>query len=207
MSVHAKRIVAVSIVAAAFSAGAVLAQAPAAGAQAPARGGQARGQAVPLPYDPAAVSQVTIENFREQMVDPGVFYAVIMDRPEVRIGHTRLAPGGARRTHTHDDVTWHLLIPVTGTLTMTVGTDAPIETQPGRAYFMKAGTPHGFTNKGTVDALSIEVFVKPAPKTNAGLTPAAGILAGLSSDGRPVHETTEAEALALAFAAAGAAQR
>jgi mannose-6-phosphate isomerase-like protein (cupin superfamily) len=202
MPVHAKRIVAVSIVAAALSAGALRAQAPAGGAQPAAGTGQGRAQAAPLPYDPAAVSQVSIENFREQMVDPGVFYAVIMDRPEVRIGHTRLAPGGARRTHTHDDVTWHLLIPVTGTLTMTAGTDAPIETQPGRAYFMKVGTPHSFTNKGTVDALSIEVFVKPAPKTSAGLTPAAGVLAGLSADGRAVHEMTEAEALALAFSGA-----
>jgi mannose-6-phosphate isomerase-like protein (cupin superfamily) len=151
-----ERIAWILIGAAVISAASLSAQAP---AQSPAQG---RGQPAPLPYDPAAVSQVSLETYREQNVDPGVFYAVVMDRPEVRIGHTRLAPGGARRTHTHDDVTWHLLIPVSGTLTMTLGNDAPIETVPGRAYFMKVGTPHSFTNKGTVDAVSIEVFVKPA---------------------------------------------
>jgi len=157
---------------------------------APAWAQRTRGAAAAA-ADPAAVSQASAETFREQNVDPGVFYAVIMDRPEVRIGHTRLAPGGARRTHTHDDVTYHLLIPISGTLTMTVGTDAPIETVPGRVYFMKAGTPHSFKNEGTVDALSIEVFVKPAPKGAAGGGPALN----------------EAQALALALAAAGGALR
>ena len=158
---------------------------------APARAQGQRGGAAAPAVDPAAVSQVSAETFREQNVDPGVFYAVIMDRPEVRIGHTRLAPGGARRTHTHDDVTYHLLIPISGTLTMTVGSDAPIETVPGRVYFMKAGTPHSFTNKGAVDTVSIEVFVKPAPKSAAG--------SGADSNG--------AQALALALAAAGGALR
>ena len=166
---------------AAIAAAPVLAQVPA--------GGQRGAAPTAPPFDPAAVSQVSAETFREQMVDPGVFYAVVMDRPDVRIGHTRLAPGGARRTHTHDDVTFHLLIPISGTLTMTVGNDAPIETKPGQAYYMKVGTPHSFTNKGTVDAVSIEVFVKPAPKTAA----AAGTPA-----------PTEAEALALAWASLGA---
>jgi mannose-6-phosphate isomerase-like protein (cupin superfamily) len=184
MSIQSRTAFGAFLVAAAISSISLTAQAPA-GAPAPA--GQ-RGAGVPAapPFDPAAVSQVSAETFREQMVDPGVFYAVVMDRPDVRIGHTRLAPGGARRTHTHDDVTFHLLIPISGTLTMTVGNDAPFETKPGQAYWMKVGTPHSFTNKGTVDAVSIEVFVKPAPKTSAsmGKTP-----------------QTEAEALALTFAA------
>jgi hypothetical protein len=64
---------------------------------------------------------------------------------------------------------------------------------------MKMGTPHAFTNKGTVDALSIEVFVKPAPKTNAGTLEPGAALAALARDGRSIHETTEAEALAMAF--------
>jgi mannose-6-phosphate isomerase-like protein (cupin superfamily) len=159
-----------------------------ASAQAPAPAGGQRGGGAPAapPFDAAAVSQASAETFREQMVDPGVFYAVVMDRPEVRIGHTRLTPGGARRTHTHDDVTYHLLVPLTGTLTMTVGNDAPMDAVPGRAYFMKVGTPHSFTNKGSVDVNAIEVFVKPAPKTTAS--------AGETSP-------AQAEALALALAA------
>jgi mannose-6-phosphate isomerase-like protein (cupin superfamily) len=189
MSVIAKRVVGTLVFAGVISAAALGAQAPAT-AQAPARGQRGAGAPALPPFDPAAVSQVSAETFREQMVDPGVFYAVVMDRPDVRIGHTRLAPGGARRTHTHDDVTYHLLIPVTGTLTMTVGNDAPIETKPGQAYWMKAGTPHSFTNKGTVDALSIEVFVKPAPKTAGGAA--------------PLNET---QALALALAAGAGSPR
>jgi mannose-6-phosphate isomerase-like protein (cupin superfamily) len=177
-----RHILATFVAVAIATAAPMLAQAP---AGTPA-GGQ-RGAAPPSPpFDPAAVSQVSAETFREQMVDPGVFYAVVMDRPDVRIGHTRLAPGGARRTHTHDDVTFHLLIPISGTLTMTVGNDAPFETKPGQAYWMKVGTPHSFTNKGTVDAVSIEVFVKSAPKTSAS--------AGGTSP-------TQADALALAWAA------
>jgi quercetin dioxygenase-like cupin family protein len=189
MSAHPTRVAAVLACAALVFAGSLRAQAPAGGQR-------GRGQAAPLPYDPSAVSQASIDNYREQNVDPGVFYAVIMDRPEVRIGHTRLAPGGARRTHTHDDVTWHLLIPVTGTLTMTVGNDPPLETVPGKAYFMKAGTPHSFTNKGTSDALSIEVFVKPAPKDAA------------RASGQPnIEEMPASDALAFAFGAASGAQR
>jgi mannose-6-phosphate isomerase-like protein (cupin superfamily) len=178
-----KRIAGILLVAGVVAVASPKAQAPPGTA---ARGQRGGGPQLP-PYDPAAVSQVSAETFREQNVDPGVFYAVVMDRPEVRIGHTRLAPGGARRTHTHDDVVWHLLIPISGTLTMTVGNDAPIETVPGRAYFMKAGTPHSFTNKGTVDAVSIEVFVKPTPKSAAGMMPAP---------------QNEAQALAFALAAA-----
>jgi mannose-6-phosphate isomerase-like protein (cupin superfamily) len=186
MSADRNRIFGMLAVAAMISAAALGAQAPA-----PAQAQRGGGPAAAPAFDPAAVSQVSAETFREQMVDPGVFYAVVMDRPDVRIGHTRLAPGGARRTHTHDDVTFHLLIPVSGTLTMTVGNDAPIETKPGQAYWMKVGTPHSFTNKGTVDALSIEVFVKPAPKA------AAGGAAALN----------EAQALALALSAASGAPR
>lgn len=189
MSSHTQRALGVIVVVAAVSAAGLRAQAPASAA--PPAQGQRGGAPAAAPFDPAAVSQTSAETFREQMVDPGVFYAVVMDRPDVRIGHTRLAPGGARRTHTHDDVTFHLLIPVSGTLTMTVGNDAPFETKPGQAYWMKAGTPHSFTNKGTVDALSIEVFIKPAPKSAA----AGG------------NAPNEAQAVALALAAASGALR
>lgn len=94
MAASAKRIFGTMVFAGVISAAALGAQAPAA-AQPPAQGQRGGAPAAP-PFDPAAVSQVSAETFREQMVDPGVFYAVVMDRPDVRIGHTRLAPGGAR---------------------------------------------------------------------------------------------------------------
>src|SRR5690242_19481769 len=112
---------------AAISAGHVSAQAPTTGQRA----------AATPPVDPAAISQVSAATYREMEVDPGVFYATVMDRPEVRIGHVRVAPGGSRRSHTHDDVIWHVMVPLNGTVRLTIGTDAPIDASAGKVYFLK----------------------------------------------------------------------
>ena len=102
--------------------------------------------------------------------DPGVAFVTVMDRPEVRILRVQVQPGGARRTHTHDDVAFHLLIPVNGSLEVTMA-GSVVQAQPAQAFFMKAGTPHSFTNKGTSPVSVMEVFVKPPPK--AAQAPAA----------------------------------
>ena len=39
-------------------------------------------------------------------VDPGVTMVTIMDGPEVRVLRVEVQPGGARRVHQHDDVTF-----------------------------------------------------------------------------------------------------
>jgi hypothetical protein len=44
-----------------------------------------------------------------------------MDRPEVRVLHVDVAPYAMRSVHTHDDVKFHLFIPVTGKLELTIG--------------------------------------------------------------------------------------
>jgi quercetin dioxygenase-like cupin family protein len=99
--------------------------------------------------------------------DPGVHFVVVVDNPSVRVLQVTLQPGGARRVHVHNDVTFHMLVPVTGSLEVTVGsTTAPsgqevITAVPGQAYYMVKGQPHSFTNKTAAAVQVIEVFVKP----------------------------------------------
>ena len=104
--------------------------------------------------------------------DPGVHYIVMVDNPSVRVLQVTLQPGAVRRDHVHNDVTFHMLVPITGSLELSAGsTTAPtgkevIVTVPGQAYYMVKGQPHGFTNKTAAPVQVIEVFVKgeaPAP--------------------------------------------
>src|SRR5688500_8049303 len=80
--------------------------------------------------------------------DPGVTFVVLMDTPEVRILRVVLEPGGVRRVHTHEDVTFHLLMPLNGVLEVTADKEQ-VDAKPGQAYYMKKGTPHSFRNTGT----------------------------------------------------------
>jgi quercetin dioxygenase-like cupin family protein len=57
--------------------------------------------------------------------DPGVRPFRLMDRDEIRVTRVELQPGAVRRVHVHDDVEYHVWTPVTGTLEITIGNDAP----------------------------------------------------------------------------------
>lgn len=92
--------------------------------------------------------------------NPGVTPIRQIDRAEVRVTRVELQPGAVRSVHTHDDVRFHLFIPITGKIELTMGSAKPIETTPGQAYFMEKGTPHGFRNLGSTPAAVMEVFVK-----------------------------------------------
>ena len=92
--------------------------------------------------------------------DPGVRPTRLIDRAEVRVSRVEIQSGATRRVHTHDDVEYHLWIPVEGQLQLTVGTDAPVAATSGQAFFMKKGTPHTFKNIGTTTAAVFEIFVK-----------------------------------------------
>jgi quercetin dioxygenase-like cupin family protein len=92
--------------------------------------------------------------------NPGVTPIRQIDRAEVRVTRVELQPGAVRSVHTHDDVRFHLFIPITGRIELTMGSAKPIETMPGQAYFMEKGTPHGFRNLGSSPAAVMEVFVK-----------------------------------------------
>jgi len=97
--------------------------------------------------------------------DPGVTPVRQIDRAEVRVTRVELQPGAVRSVHTHDDVRFHLFIPVTGRLELTIGSAKPLEATPGQAYFMQKGTPHGFKNAGSSPAMVMEVFVKDGGAT------------------------------------------
>jgi quercetin dioxygenase-like cupin family protein len=102
------------------------------------------------PQTPAAVNSP----------DPGVTPVRQIDRAEVRVTRVELQPGAVRSVHKHDDVRFHLFIPVTGKIELTIGSAKPVEAIPGQAYFMEKGTPHGFRNSGSSPAMVMEVFVK-----------------------------------------------
>jgi quercetin dioxygenase-like cupin family protein len=92
--------------------------------------------------------------------DKGVNPVRLMDRPEVRVSRVEVAPGAIRSVHTHDDVRFHLWIPISGKLEITIGSAKPVEAASGQAFFMEKGTPHGFRNIGSTPATVMEIFVK-----------------------------------------------
>jgi quercetin dioxygenase-like cupin family protein len=102
--------------------------------------------------------------------DPGVRPIRLIDRDEIRVSRVELQPGAVRRVHAHDDVEYHVWAPVTGSLEITIGQDAPRTAAPGQAFFMKRGTMHGFRNVGQTPAAVFEIFVKKSTATAAADT-------------------------------------
>jgi quercetin dioxygenase-like cupin family protein len=90
----------------------------------------------------------------------GVSNAALLDKPEVRILRVDVEPGGVRNTHTHDDVQFHLFIPVSGTMELQAEPGAPERLNAWQPRSIKGGTRHGFKNVGTSKATIVEVFVK-----------------------------------------------
>lgn len=99
--------------------------------------------------------------------DPGVFPTTLMDRAEVRVLRVEIKPGATRRVHVHSDVRFHLFVPVTGTVQLSIESENPVEAAPGQVHFLKANTPHGFKNTGALPATVIELFIKDgAPRAD-----------------------------------------
>ena len=92
--------------------------------------------------------------------DPGVRPTRLLDRAEVRVTRVDIQAGATRRAHTHDDVEYHLWVPLEGSLQLTMGSEAPIAARPGPAYFMTRGTSHGFKNVGATPGAVLEIFIK-----------------------------------------------
>jgi quercetin dioxygenase-like cupin family protein len=97
--------------------------------------------------------------------NPGVNPIRLMDRKEVRVTRVEIQPGAVRSMHTHDDVRFHLWIPISGKLELTIGSAKPVEAASGQTFFFEKGTPHGFKNVGTTPAAIIEIFVKEGVST------------------------------------------
>jgi len=114
--------------------------------------------------------------------DPGVNFLNVVENPHVRVLQVTLQPGAVRRPHVHNDVTFHMLVPITGSLELIVEKDPVVTTVPGQAYYMVKGQTHTFTNKSAAAVQVIEIFVKPdagsaapaAPSAAPAVTPAPG---------------------------------
>lgn len=143
------------------------AQAPAAPAPDPATPGPA--PAAPATAKPAGGGQKVGQTGNP---DPGVNFLNVVENPHVRVLQVTLQPGAVRRPHVHNDVTFHMLVPITGSLELTVEKDPVITAVPGQAYYMVKGQTHSFTNKTAAAVQVIELFIKPDPGTVA--PPAAG---------------------------------
>jgi len=130
-------------------------------AQAPAPAAPADGQA-PAPARAGGGGQKVGQTGNP---DPGVNFLNVVENPHVRVLQVTLQPGAVRRAHLHNDVTFHMLVPITGSLDLTVDKDPVITTIPGQAYYMVKGQMHTFTNKSAAAVQVIELFIKPDPAT------------------------------------------
>jgi mannose-6-phosphate isomerase-like protein (cupin superfamily) len=83
----------------------------------------------------------------------------LWERPDVRATRVELKPMATRAVHQHDDVKFHLFIPLMGKLQLTVGSDKPVNAPVGQAFYIKGGTPHGFRNLGSTPGTVMEIFV------------------------------------------------
>jgi quercetin dioxygenase-like cupin family protein len=98
--------------------------------------------------------------------DAGVARAVLLDKPQVRVLRVEIQAGATRKMHTHDDVRFHLFLPITGAIEFTKGTEKTAAV-PGQVFYMDKGTQHGFRNTGTSVAMAFEVFIRDgAPTAN-----------------------------------------
>lgn len=104
--------------------------------------------------------------------DPGVNFLNVVENPHVRVLQVTLQPGAVRRPHVHNDVTFHMLVPVTGALELTVEKDPVVTAVPGQAYYMVKGQTHSFTNKTAAAVQVIELFIKPETPPAAAAPPA-----------------------------------
>ena len=171
-----KNAVAVTMLISALASAALMAQAPAPPAPAtpapPATGqtpapatGQAPAPATGQAQPPARGG--AMKTGQTGNPDPGVNFLVVVDNPHVRVLQVTLQPGAVRRPHVHNDVTFHMMVPVTGALELTVEKDPVITAVPGQAYYMVKGQTHGFTNKTAAAVQVIELFIKPDPALTA----------------------------------------
>jgi len=90
----------------------------------------------------------------------GISNAVLRDQPEVRALRVVVEPGGTRVMHAHNDVKFHLFVPITGAMTLDLEGSQPVAVQPWHPYFRKVGTRHGFHNSGSSPVDIMEIFVK-----------------------------------------------
>ena len=104
----------------------------------------------------------------------------LWERPDVRATRVELKPMANRAIHQHDDVKFHLFIPLSGKLQITIGSDKPADAPVGQAFYIKGGTPHGFRNLGSTPGSAMEIFVMNGASA-ASLDALGALVAGLQT--------------------------
>jgi quercetin dioxygenase-like cupin family protein len=105
-------------------------------------------------------ARATAQAGAQPEADPGVRPTRLIDRPEIRVSRIELQGGAVRAVHAHDDVEYHVWVPLEGRLEITIEPGTPVVATPGQAFFMTRGTRHGFRNLESSPAAVMEIFVK-----------------------------------------------
>ena len=90
----------------------------------------------------------------------GISNAVMRDQQDIRIIRVVVEPGGTRAMHAHNDVKFHMFVPVSGAMKLDLEGAQSVDVPAWQPYYMKAGTQHGFHNAGTAPVEIMEIFVK-----------------------------------------------
>jgi mannose-6-phosphate isomerase-like protein (cupin superfamily) len=90
----------------------------------------------------------------------GISNAVLRDQPEVRTLRVVVEPNGVREMHSHDDVKFHLFVPISGPMALNLEGGPSVTVTPWHPYFMNARTRHGFQNTGAAAVEIMEIFVR-----------------------------------------------
>ena len=90
----------------------------------------------------------------------GISNAVMRNQSEVRILRVVVEPGGRRVIHAHDNVDFHIFVPISGPMTFDREGADSVALSPWQPVYLDAGTRHGFRNTGSSAVDIIEVFVQ-----------------------------------------------
>jgi len=88
----------------------------------------------------------------------GISNVALLNESGARVLRVDVAANGVRNVHTHDNVDFHLFVPVSGTVRLEVD-GKQMELGPWQARYIKGGAKHGFANTGSTTATVMEVFV------------------------------------------------
>ena len=119
--------------------------------------------ATPTLMPAQAPAQRTEAQIQAERDAQGYMPVRLWERPDVRATRVEIKPMATRAMHQHDDVKYHLFIPLAGKLQLMIGSDKPVDAPVGQAFYIKGGTPHGFRNLGSTPAMAMEIFVKDGP--------------------------------------------
>ena len=86
--------------------------------------------------------------------------AVIRNQPEVRILRVVVEPGGTRVIHAHDNVDFHIFVPISGPMTFDREGTESVALSPWQPVYLDAGTRHGFRNTGSSAVDIMEIFIQ-----------------------------------------------